>query len=95
MRAVAEDQLSIESSLRRLVPRYRELAVPLVVVVGDVDPWCRPEVHIEPLATAVPQMRTIRLQATGHELAHTRPAAVIDAISYVAGAMGDTGARNS
>jgi pimeloyl-ACP methyl ester carboxylesterase len=95
MRAVAEDQLSIESSLRRLVLRYGELTSPMVFVVGDADPWCRPEVHVEPLATAVPHMRTVTLGATGHELPHTRPIAVLDAIRSLAVYPDDTGEPRS
>lgn len=81
--AATEDQLSVEASLRRIVPLYPTIKVPVVVLVGDQDPWCEKAIHVQPLVDAIPGTRVIALDRTGHELAHTRPAAVIEAIRAV------------
>jgi pimeloyl-ACP methyl ester carboxylesterase len=83
VRAAAEDQLSVEASLGKMVPLYPTIKVPVTVLVGDQDPWCDTAIHVQPLAEAISQARVITLERTGHELAHTRPSAVIEAIRAV------------
>lgn len=80
VRSAAQDFLTVETSLARLVPRYHEIKIPVVVVVGDDDPWIDPDLHAYPLLDKVANGTLVRLARTGHEIAHTRPDDVVEAI---------------
>ncbi len=80
VRATIEDQLSVGRSLARLTPQFKRVKVPVSILYGGEDPWCAPEVHVEPLRAVLPDVSVRLLPHTGHELPHTRGSVVIDEI---------------
>jgi pimeloyl-ACP methyl ester carboxylesterase len=84
-RAAAADSLSMAGSARRLADRYSEVRVPVVLLYGTADPWCRYEDQVEPTASLIDSARVIAVPDAGHELALTHPSVVREAIDAISG----------
>ncbi len=78
--ANAEDVRTMKPVLRAQSKRYAELALPIVILVGDGDTVVSPSIHSRQLHAAAPGSELIVLPGAGHLLPYTRPDAVIDAI---------------
>ncbi len=79
-RANAADVRALRPCTRELSLRYGELAVPVVVVVGDGDLVAGPHIHSYPLADAAPTSELIAIPDGGHQLPYSHPEVVVDAI---------------
>jgi len=75
--ANACDMASLEAFLARQVPRYRDLAVPTVIVQGDSDGIVPIERHAAVFAAAAPQAKLVVLPGVGHMPHHAEPDRVI------------------
>ena len=64
--ANARDMADLQTFLTRQASRYRELAVPTVIVQGDSDGIVPVEKHARTLAAAVPQAKLVVLPGIGH-----------------------------
>ena len=80
VKACADDDRSLNESLDRLRHRYPKIQLPVVIVTGDSDLLVKPEEHAERLHRTISGSRLIRLTETGHQILHTRPEAVCEAI---------------
>lgn len=78
-----EDRRSAEAGLRALEQRYPELAVPLVIVVGEQDAVVPPR-SSHRLHQLAPQSELVAVTATGHMPMFTQPAAVMAAVDRAA-----------
>jgi pimeloyl-ACP methyl ester carboxylesterase len=78
-----EDRKSAEAALRSLAPRYADLAVPVVIVVGEQDRVVPPRSSFE-LHRLLPRSELVPLPATGHMPQFTRPDAVMTAVDRAA-----------
>ena len=78
-----EDRKSAEAGLRALAPRYAELAIPVVVVVGEQDRVVPTRSSFE-LHRLLPHSELVLLAATGHMPHFTRPDAVMAAVDRAA-----------
>ena len=65
-RANAEDVADLHGHVTRLSPRYREIAVPTLVVTGDRDPIVLREIHSAGLARDISGARLVVLPGIGH-----------------------------
>jgi pimeloyl-ACP methyl ester carboxylesterase len=65
-RANAEDVADLHGHVTRLCPRYREIAVPTVVVTGDRDPIVLREIHSAGLERDIAGARLVVLPGIGH-----------------------------
>jgi pimeloyl-ACP methyl ester carboxylesterase len=65
-----QDFKLLRGELIAQAPRYRALAVPAVVVLGEADATVPPALHGEVLAREVPAIRVIRIAKGGHMLHH-------------------------
>jgi pimeloyl-ACP methyl ester carboxylesterase len=79
-RARIEDFMSARESLPALSARYRELELPLVIVVGDGDRVAHPPRHGYRLHNQVHHSRLVVLEDAGHMIHITRPDAIMAAI---------------
>lgn len=74
------DSLTEYSDLRdhliALAPRYPDLTVDTVLVVGDADPVVPPAIHADVLAEVLRHRRIVRLPGAGHMAHHTHPAEI-------------------
>ncbi len=80
VRANAADVRAAGADLARQVPRYPDLAAPVVALTGDADSVVLPERHSRPFAAASPAARLVVVPGAGHELPQTRPDDVVGAI---------------
>ena len=79
-RATAEDNQTAAPALREMSPRYDGIDLPVTILTGDSDLLVPPEKHAYPLHKAIAGSRLVVLPEAGHDLQHTRAAAVLDAI---------------
>ena len=81
--AIAQDNIAAARALPALTERYRTLQVPVVIVEGDRDQLLASEEHGQYLHRAAPHSRHILLVGAGHEIQHTHPAAVMEALQIL------------
>jgi pimeloyl-ACP methyl ester carboxylesterase len=79
-RAYAQNDHSLNASLRRLSERYHQIRLPVEIVTGDSDLIVPAEAHAYPLHRAIKHSRLTVLSWTGHQIPHTRPADLVQAI---------------
>jgi pimeloyl-ACP methyl ester carboxylesterase len=78
-----EDRKSAEDGLRALAPRYADLRLPVVIVVGDQDRMVPPRTSAR-LHELLPHSELVRLRDAGHMPQFTRPDAVLAAVDRAA-----------
>jgi pimeloyl-ACP methyl ester carboxylesterase len=66
------------------VPRYRELAMPVLIVAGEADPVVPPAIHAAALQAALPQARLVRLAGGGHMAHHAHADTIATEIEALA-----------
>jgi len=79
-RAEAADIRGLRPCTRELSEHYGELAVPVVVVVGDGDRVAWPSIHSYPLARTAPHAELVAVPDGGHQLPYSHPQVVLRAI---------------
>jgi len=88
--ANARDVADLKANVTALAPRYPEIAVPTAVVTGDADTVVLPAIHSEGLVRDIAGAELVLLPGAGHMPHHTRPEAVVAAITRVAAAARET-----
>jgi pimeloyl-ACP methyl ester carboxylesterase len=66
------------------VPRYRDVAAPVVIIAGDADPVVPPKIHAEALAAALPIARLLHLPGAGHMAHHAHADKIVAEIDRLA-----------
>jgi pimeloyl-ACP methyl ester carboxylesterase len=79
----------LEAFLERQAERYRSLATPTIMLVGDRDPLVPPERHGDKLVAAAPRFKLVVLPGFGHMLHHAAADRVVAAVEEIAGARAD------
>jgi pimeloyl-ACP methyl ester carboxylesterase len=79
----------LEAFLERQAERYRSLAAPTIMLVGDRDPLVPPERHGDKLVAAAPRVKLVVLPGFGHMLHHAAADRVVAAVEEIAGARAD------
>jgi pimeloyl-ACP methyl ester carboxylesterase len=82
--ANARDMADLQAFLARQAPRYRELAVPTVIVQGDSDGVVPIEKHAKAFAVAAPRVQLVVLPGIGHMPHHAVPDRVTVEIEQIA-----------
>jgi pimeloyl-ACP methyl ester carboxylesterase len=80
LKAAASDEITLNSTLKKISPSYGAIKVPVVIVVGENDQIVPPQKQSYPLHKAIAQSKLIVLANAGHELQFTRPEEVVSAI---------------
>ena len=80
------DLANIQTALREMAPRYRDLRVPVEVMHGDRDWLLGFDQHAVGMAGAAPNVRLTRLAGVGHMAHHARPDVLAEAIDRIAAA---------
>ena len=83
VKACAHDDRSLNDSLNRLSNRYAEIQLPVVIVTGDSDLLLKAEEQADRLHRTIRRSELIRLPRTGHQIPHTHPESVSEAIEMV------------
>ena len=87
IKACANDDRSLDDSLKFLSERYPELDLPVIIVTGDSDLLVKPEEHACRLHQSIRGSELIRLDGTGHQIPQTRPESVTEAIEMVSASL--------
>jgi pimeloyl-ACP methyl ester carboxylesterase len=82
--ANAEDIRLLRDFVREESPRYGELSVPLVIVVGESDKIVTPWLHSHALHKEVPGSQLMAVPDAGHQLLYTHPKVILSAIERAA-----------
>jgi pimeloyl-ACP methyl ester carboxylesterase len=81
IRATAADISRLKGVIRRMIPRYPSLTMPIEMIHGTADTIVPSEIHAEHLIRAVPNGTLTRLDGVGHMPHHTHPQSVLDAFA--------------
>jgi pimeloyl-ACP methyl ester carboxylesterase len=80
IKALVEDDKSLDASLELMSQSYSELRLPVIIVTGTSDQVVKPHEQAERLHAAIHGSRLITLPDTGHQIPQLRPDAVQEAI---------------
>lgn len=80
LRAEAEDLECLSPTLKAIEGSYHDIAIPVFIVVGDMDKNVPPETESLRLARDLPSAKLVRLPSTGHMPMFIRPQEVVDAV---------------
>jgi pimeloyl-ACP methyl ester carboxylesterase len=78
--ANAQDVAALKAFVTAQTPRYREIAVPTVIVSGDRDTTVGLEIHSRVAVTLIPGAKLIVLRGIGHMPHHVAADAIVAAI---------------
>jgi pimeloyl-ACP methyl ester carboxylesterase len=81
--ANARDMADLKRNLEPQPPRYRELAMPILIMSGASDFVVAPQLHAMSFAAAVPHAKLIVLAGIGHMLHHAATERVIEEIEIL------------
>ena len=81
VKACAHDDRDLNENLSRLSEGYAEIQLPVVIVTGDSDRLLKPVEQAERLHRTIRGSELIRLPRTGHQIQHTHPESVSEAIA--------------
>jgi len=68
--ANARDVAALYDNVVRQSPRYAEIAVPTVIITGDIDTIVSPQIHSRALARTLPNAKLVVLPGVGHAVQH-------------------------
>src|SRR4051812_33589930 len=71
LKATAEDVAVTLPALARLLPRYRQLTLPVALVAGERDRFVSPRAHTARLHAMLPSSRLLVSPHSGHMVHHT------------------------
>ena len=81
--AFGEDLAQLKGFVTAQAPRYGAIAVPTVIITGDLDDVVPPDIHAKALAAAVPGAELVVLPGVGHMVQFAAPDRVADAIAGI------------
>ena len=76
--AFGEDLAQLKGFVTAQAPRYGAIAVPTVIITGDLDDVVPPDIHAKALAAAVPGAELVVLPGVGHMVQFAAPDRVAD-----------------
>jgi pimeloyl-ACP methyl ester carboxylesterase len=82
--ANAQDLARLDSFTTALMPRYSQIATPVIVITGTRDHLISPRSQARHIASLLPHARLVLLPGVGHMLHHAEPERVIAAIDELA-----------
>jgi pimeloyl-ACP methyl ester carboxylesterase len=82
LRANREDILAYVRTVPQWEPRYADIRTPVVIVVGDADPF-HPALQAGRLHREIGHSRLVVLPGTAHMIPDVRPEAVVEAVHMV------------
>jgi len=83
VRAILEDEYSLDKDLEKICKHYAEIRIPVVVVTGDHDKVVSAKQNAYRLKTSISQSQLIELKNTGHEVPQTHPESIYQALTLV------------
>ncbi len=85
LKAYFEDEVDLNDSLKKMVPQYRGIKIPLAIITGDKDRIVSAKQNALRLKKTIPRSHLIELKDTGHEIPQTSPKSIRSALRLISG----------
>jgi pimeloyl-ACP methyl ester carboxylesterase len=83
MRAILEDEWSLDKDVSKTSKHYSDIRIPVVIVTGDHDKVVSPRDNAFRLKSSIAQSQLIELKNTGHQVPQTHPESIYNAVSLI------------
>ena len=83
VRAILEDEYSLDKDLKKVSKHYGEIRIPVVIVTGDHDKVVSAKQNAYRLKTLIANSQLIELKNTGHEVPQTHPESIVSAVTLI------------
>jgi len=83
LRAILEDEWSLDKDLERISKQYNDIRIPVIVVTGDHDKVVSAKDNAYRLKTTIAQSQLVELKHTGHQVPQTHPESIYNALNLV------------
>ena len=94
VRAILEDEYSLDKDLKKVSRHYCEISIPVVIVTGDHDKVVSAKQNAYKLKTLIANSQLIELQNTGHQVPQTHPESIFNAVTLIPNSSSRNGAVN-
>lgn len=83
VRAILEDEYTLDKDLERVSSHYSEISIPVVIVTGDRDKVVSAKHNAYRLKTSIAHAQLIELKNTGHQVPQTHPESIFNAVTLI------------
>ena len=83
VRAILEDEYSLDKDLEKVSSHYSEISIPVVIVTGDHDKVVSAKHNAYRLKTSIAHSQLIELKNTGHQVPQTHPESIFNAVTLI------------
>jgi len=83
LRAILEDEYSLDKDLEKVSRHYSEITLPVVIVTGDHDRVVSAQQNAYRLKTSIAHSQLIELKNTGHQVPQTHPESIFNAVTLI------------
>lgn len=90
VRAILEDEYSLDKDLDKVSKHYSEISIPVIVVTGDEDKIVSAKDNAYRLKDSIVQSQLIELKNTGHQVPQTHPESIYNALTLISTPVGNS-----
>ena len=90
LRAILEDEYSLDKDLEKVSRHYSEISIPVVIVTGDHDKVVSAKDNAYKLKTSIAHSQLIELKNTGHQVPQTHPESIFNAMTLIGNSSAST-----
>jgi pimeloyl-ACP methyl ester carboxylesterase len=83
LRAILEDEWSLNKDLEKTSKHYKDIRIPVIIVTGDHDKVVSAKANAYRLKSSVRKSQLIELKDTGHQVPQTHPESIYHAVSLI------------
>lgn len=83
VRAILEDEYTLDKDLDKVSKHYSEIRIPVVVVTGDEDKVVSAKDNAYRLKDSIVQSQLVELKNTGHQVPQTHPESIYNALTLI------------
>lgn len=91
VRAILEDEYSLDKDLEKVSSHYSEISIPVVIVTGDRDKVVSAKLNAYRLKTSIAHSQLIELKNTGHQVPQTHPESIFNAVTLISNSSSSSG----
>ena len=91
VRAILEDEYTLDKDLEKVSSHYSEISIPVVIVTGDRDRVVSAKHNAYRLKTSIAHSQLIELKNTGHQVPQTHPESIFNAVNLISNSSSSNG----
>ena len=91
VRAILEDEYTLDKDLEKVSSYYSEISIPVVIVTGDRDKVVSAKHNAYRLKTSIAHSQLIELKNTGHQVPQTHPESIFNAVTLISNSSSSNG----